>query len=317
MDKYLICRKIKNSHVEQTYYGINIDLFLKIIYNYIVEYIINRVFWGRHYAERDETMREDKLTTNAISIISVDEIRAILSDLHIGKKPLAKLLGWGETTIIRYIEGDIPTTEYSNKLRTISDEPAYFYDLLLKNKDNLTRVAFRKSKKAVLEKLMESKISLIAQYMIYINEGDVCPSYIQWLLYYAQAFSLVLYDKELFEEEYSVNQCNMPYIKLYNSMRNHEISVLEVPRDRLTEEELNLINKVVESFSWYGPKALKALIALERTNFRISRDMESNRIIAKETIKNYFKEILVKYNIHKLEEINNYPDIKILELKNS
>lgn len=222
----------------------------------------------------------------------------------------------GETTIIRYIEGDIPTTEYSNKLRTILDEPTYYYELLIKNQDNLTNVAFRKSKKAVLEKLMESKINLIAQYIIYICEGDVNPSYLQWLLYYTQAFSLALYDKVLFEEDYSVNNLNMPFIKLYDSMKNHGVNVLEIPEDRLGEEELNLINKVVASFSWYGPKALKFLTTAERTSFRISRDKESNRIIAKETIKNYFKEILNQYNIHSLEEINRCPDKRILELKN-
>ena len=46
-------------------------------------------------------------------VITVDEIRQILESYRIGKKPLAKLLGWGETTIIRYMEGDIPTSEYS------------------------------------------------------------------------------------------------------------------------------------------------------------------------------------------------------------
>ena len=197
-------------------------------------------------------MKVEKQQNTAVTIITVNEIRDILNDFRIGKKPLAKLLGWGETTIIRYIEGDIPTTEYSNKLRTIADEPAYYYQLLLKHKDNITDVAFNKSMKAVVEKMMESKISLIAQHMIYISEGDVSPSYIQWLLYYTQAFSLALYDKELLEDEYHVNQNNMPFIKIYDSMKNHGVNILQMPIGRLTEEEINLINKVVESFTWYG-----------------------------------------------------------------
>lgn len=262
-------------------------------------------------------MREEKLSNDLYSTISVNEIRDILSNYRIGKKPLAKLLGWGETTIIRYIEGDIPTTEYSNKLRSIADEPAYYYELLINNKEKLTGVAFRKSKKAILEKLMESKISLIAQYINYLCDGVVSPNYIQWLLYYSQAFSMALYDQELFEEEYCVNHVNMPYIKLYNSMRNHGTDVLEIPEGRLIAEEINLINKIVDSFTWYGPKAIKTLYTSERTNFRISRDKEGNRIIAKETIKNYFKEILSQYGIHNLEELNKYPDRRVLELKDT
>ena len=66
-------------------------------------------------------------------IITSDEIIQILEKYRIGKKPLAKLLGWGETTIIRYIEGDIPTKEYSIKLRTLLDNPEFYYDLLVKS----------------------------------------------------------------------------------------------------------------------------------------------------------------------------------------
>lgn len=261
-------------------------------------------------------MKEDKLPKNSDLIITVNEIRTILDDYRIGKKPLAKLLGWGETTIIRYIEGDVPTTEYSSKLRAIEEEPSYYYELLLKNRDKLTDVAFRKSKKAVLSKLMESKISLIAHYIVSLCEADVSPVYIQWLLYYSQAFSLALYDKELIEEDYCVNHDSIPYVKLYESMKNRVAGVLEIPEGRLTEQEIAVVDKVVNSFSWYGPKAIKTLYNEERSNYRISRDKESNRIIAKDTIKNHFREILSQYAIHSLNEINRYPDKRIIEIKN-
>ncbi|WFR56239.1 hypothetical protein QA584_21875 [Anaerocolumna sp. AGMB13025] len=260
-------------------------------------------------------MKEKNLQNNANSIVTANEIRTILSDFRIGKKPLAKLLGWGETTIIRYIEGDVPTAEYSNKLKTIAEEPAYYYELLLENKDNLTNVAFRKSLQAVLEKLMEKKINLIAQIMIYFCQGDLSPGYIQWLLYYSQGFSLALFDKELFEDDYNVNQENAPYYQLYTSMKKHGVNVFEVPEGRLTEEETNLIIKVLDTFCWYGPKALKSLTTSERSNFKISRDKEGRRIISKETIKAYFKELLNQYDIHTVNEINNYPDRRVMQLR--
>ena len=40
----------------------------------------------------------------------------ILRKYKIGKKPLSKLLGWGEVTITRYINGDIPSKLYSDEL---------------------------------------------------------------------------------------------------------------------------------------------------------------------------------------------------------
>ena len=275
----------------------------------------NKGIWGRHYTERDKTMKENNLQNNANSIVTANEIRAILSDFRIGKKPLAKLLGWGETTIIRYIEGDIPTAEYSNKLKTIAEEPAYYYELLLENKDNLTKVAYRKSLQAVLEKLTEKKINLIAQYMIYFCQGDLSPGYLQWLLYYSQGFSLALFDKEIFEDDYNVNQENAPYYQLYFTMKKHGVNVFEIPESRLAEEEMKLINKILDTFCWYGPKALKSITTSERSNFRISRDKEGRKIISKETIKNYFKDILIQYEIHNLDDINKYPDRRFMQLK--
>ncbi|MFU0826404.1 MAG: Transcriptional regulator [Lachnoclostridium sp.] len=260
-------------------------------------------------------MEKNNLQNNSNSIVTSAEIRKILSDFRIGKKPLAKLLGWGETTIIRYIEGDIPTAEYSNKLKAIAQDPAYYYKLLLENKDNLTNVAFRKSLKAVMDKLTEKKINLVAQYLIYTCQGDLSPWYIQCLLYYSQGFSLALFDKELFEDDYGVNQENVPYYELYSSMKKHGINVFEVPEVRFTKDEIALLRKIIDAFCWYGPKALKAMTLAERLNFKISRDKEGRKIISKEHIKNYFKGLLTQYDIKSVNDIHNYPDRKFLECK--
>jgi uncharacterized phage-associated protein len=261
-------------------------------------------------------MKVNSLQTTSVAIISVEEIKGILNDFNIGKKPLSKLLGWGETTIIRYIEGDVPTLEYSNKLKTISNDPYYYLDILVENKDNITRVAFNKSKKAVLSKIMETKLSLITQYIINRTEGEICPNYIQWLLYFSQAFSLALYDKEIFEEDYIVNFNCVPYPNIYNKLKKYGINFLELDKERLKLEEIKLIDKVIEGFSWYGPKAIKALHTYERTLLKISRDKDNNKIISKESIKNYFKEVLNYYNIYSLNEIYRYPDQRIHILKN-
>lgn len=260
-------------------------------------------------------MNENNLQNNANSIVTTEEIKTILNNFRIGKKPLAKLLGWGETTIIRYIEGDIPTAEYSYKLKTIVNEPAYYYKLLLENKDNLTNVAYRKSLQAVLDKMTEKKIDLISQYMIYNSHGDLSSTYIQWLLYYGQAFSLALYDKELFEDDYNVNQENAPFIRIFSSMKKHGVNSFEVSPLRLKEEERKLIDKMLDTFCWYGPKTLKVLTSFERANFKISRDKEGRKIISKDTIRNHFKDLMNQYEIFTVSDINKYPDRKFAEIK--
>lgn len=248
--------------------------------------------------------------------ITSEEIRQILERYRIGKKPLAKLLGWGETTIIRYMEGDIPTSEYSVKLKTLLDNPEFYYDLLVNRKDCLTNVAYKKSKKAVLSKIMASRIYTAAYYIINKSDADMCPSYIQYLLYYVQAFSLALFDKEMFGEECGVNNEQMPYLKLYKALKRCGIHTLELGEEFLSEEEKELIDEVFETFSWYGPKALHSLIGVEKSELKISRDKYNKKIISKECLKLHFKEICEKYEINGIKDISKYPDRLIFEFKN-
>jgi len=49
-------------------------------------------------------------------IVTKEQIEQILVSYGIGKKPLSLLLGWGETTICRYLDCDTPSEKYSNVL---------------------------------------------------------------------------------------------------------------------------------------------------------------------------------------------------------
>lgn len=261
-------------------------------------------------------MKESICDKRDTTVISVDDIQTILNDYRIGKKPLAKLLGWGETTIIRYIEGDVPTNEYSDKLKAILNNPAYYYEILVANKDNLTGVAYKKSKKAVLDKLMGDKINVVAQYIVNISNGDISATSLQTLLYYVQAFSLAIYDKEMFEDDYVVSIYNIPFVQLHEKLSGRSLSVLEMNEDLLTATEQELIKYVYDSFSWYGCKAFKSMTSYERTLLKISRDKDNNRIISKETLRTYFKEIMKQYNIVRAEDIYRYPDSRIVDIRN-
>lgn len=249
-------------------------------------------------------------------VISSDEIRQILEKYRIGKKPLAKLLGWGETTIIRYMEGDTPTSEYSMKLKRILDSPEFYYDILIKRQKCLTNVAFRKSKNAVISKIMSSKIYAATYYIINKSDGEICPSYIQYLLYYIQAFSLALYDKEMFQEEYGINNEKMPYLKLYKNMKRCGIHILEMGEDYLSDQEKQLIDATQEAFSWYGPKAFSTMMNMEKSMLKSSRDKYNYRIVSKEAIMVHFKKICKDYGIEGIEDINKYPDKCIYDVRN-
>ena len=88
-------------------------------------------------------------------IVTKEQIEQILVSYGIGKKPLSMLLGWGETTICRYLDGDTPSEKYSNVLLNIFSDPYAYLKILEKNKANVTELAYTKSLKATKDYINE------------------------------------------------------------------------------------------------------------------------------------------------------------------
>ncbi|MDY6786609.1 MAG: DUF4065 domain-containing protein [candidate division WOR-3 bacterium] len=70
-------------------------------------------------------------------ILFTDEIKAIRKRYDISQRLLAKALGWGEKTITRYENGDIPDKSHNEVLRLIN-KPSNFKEIFKNNKDILT-----------------------------------------------------------------------------------------------------------------------------------------------------------------------------------
>ena len=83
-----------------------------------------------------------------VGLISPKQIQQGLTKYNIGKRPLAQLLGWSEVTIVRFLDGQLPSRTYSSKLLEIFDKPKHFMKLLEQNKDRISIVAYHKAKKA-------------------------------------------------------------------------------------------------------------------------------------------------------------------------
>ncbi len=77
------------------------------------------------------------------NIIQVSEIEELLETYNVGAKPLSLLLGWGEVTLTRYLKGQLPNKEHSEKLKSLKN-PYIFFEIFNQNKHALTDVAVRK-----------------------------------------------------------------------------------------------------------------------------------------------------------------------------
>lgn len=249
-------------------------------------------------------------------VITTDEIKSILDKYKIGKKPLSKLLGWGETTIIRYIEGDPPTAEYSGKLFEILENPSYYYNMLLQNKNMITEVAYRKSKKAVLAKMTERKIDVVVQRFLSLYQQQVTVGQMQTLLYFAKGCCLAFYDEPLFQEEYKINEANRPYPDISEKMEKGFMFYVEGVDDSiLSVREQETLCGVGEAFSWYGTRTLEEILKKERMELKISRDKNNDKIVSEYTIRNHFQLKLKQANVTKIEDIGIYIERLYQEVK--
>lgn len=248
------------------------------------------------------------------SLISRDEILQILEQYNIGRKPLSLLLGWGQTTILRYLNGITPTPEYSKELLHILKDPSYYLELLITNQARITELAYRKSYQAVQTLLVGSRLSLIAQYIINRADGDISALRVQAILYYSQCFSLALCDRALFEDECTLHtNAFIPYPTIYRNMRTNGSRVMELASDALPEDDRLLIDQIYNSLEWYGPEAIRIVTTLERPALqaKLKRKKKSTAsdiigTLSKTVLQDYFSTVLASYNITKPREINSY-----------
>lgn len=238
--------------------------------------------------------------------ISAEELKELLSRYAIGKKPLAALLGWGATTVLRYADGLSPAGEYGAHLKKLYEEPLYFLEFLEEHKERITPVAYKKSKNAVLAYLTSSKLWCGVQYFIECAKADVSPFRVVVSLYYAQAFSLGLTDRALFWEECDLSAEGMPYAMFYEQLRKNGIRRQFSTEGLFTKEEEAFLDAAYEMLLWYGPAELKQVLAAERRYLRVSRTENGGKKIKNAALAGFFKKVVQGYKITRPEEFNLY-----------
>ena len=74
--------------------------------------------------EIDEQYREYE------DIVRVDDIQNLMEIYNIGKAPLSLAMGFGEITITRYLQGQVPSKQYSDIMKDALESPKYRIKLL-------------------------------------------------------------------------------------------------------------------------------------------------------------------------------------------
>lgn len=255
-----------------------------------------------------------------LELIQVNEIESLLTKYNIGKTILASLLGWGDVTIVRYIEGSTPSKEYSDILKSLNC-PTTMDSLLEKSKGKITEIAYKKCKKSIYncldeisyDKCEETVLENVVNYFL-SKDYEITPLSLQKLLYYAQGFYYALRGNYLFTEDCEAWVHGPVYTEIYPKFKSFGYDPIKSECSyNLSEEKISLLDGVLRAFGCYNGKVLEKFTHSE-TPWNIARigkrDYESsNEIISKDSIAKYFTNVVKKYNIFNVYELEEYSSV--------
>jgi len=242
-------------------------------------------------------------------IIDKSKIQELPEKYGIGKRPLSLLLGWGEHTLSRYMDGLTPTKLYSDILSRIYDDPKFYLDILEENKSKLqSEQAYEKSKYATEQLLLElfkveSKIDSVAQYVLE-QCGDITPLALQKALYYIQGFYYAFFGEFIFKEDCEAWLHGPTYRNAYYKYSGYKLNPLpeknvQKKEYNFTVQEKKVIDCVINSICCYSGNILEKFTCNEmpwlETRWEVIDGEHSEKVIGKELIGKCFTKIKDKY----------------------
>lgn len=258
-------------------------------------------------------------------LITISEIKAILDKYNIEKRPLSRLLGFGELTITRYIDGQLPSKRYSDVLFKILNDEQCMKEFAKKNKDAVSPVTINKVFRAIenceAEKKINNSAEKIALYII--NSGrEITNLLLQKVLYYVKAISVLFEDTSIILEPCEAWKLGPVFPSVYEKYKDfgkEEISINlsdEYVNELLSEKEKQITDFVLNTFGIYNAWFLKDLTHCEEpwlvARNGIDENDVSRNIMDEGLIYDCFKRMNIIYNLKTADGIDSYvKDMKI------
>lgn len=253
------------------------------------------------------------------NLITVSEIKFILEKYHIEKRPLSKLLGLGEITITRYIDGQLPSKKYSDLLFNILNDEHKMRSIAKENKELISAATYNKVMKAIDECEKEKKIDTSAEKiaLYIINSGkEITNLFLQKILYYVKGISPLYLGKTIISEPCEAWKYGPVFPVVYEKYKEFGKQEIIINlsnnyiENLLTEDEKKVTDFVLHTFGIYNAWFLKDLTHLEApwTAARLGLDDNdaSRNIMDNDLIIEYFSRMDKKYNFKSAEGIEQY-----------
>lgn len=254
-------------------------------------------------------------------IVTIEDIKKLMRIYNIGKGPLSLALGFGEITISRYLEGQMPSKNYSEIMRKALSKPDYMENLLVQNRKKVGETAYKKALKAIheLKSLFQlsDKMTVTIAYL-FEQVHEITPLALQKMLYFIQGIYMVTFGVPLYPEECQAWVHGPVYGKVYDLFKDFKYNPIEDNRfvlfegqtKKLTDDEKRVIDLVIESFGMYSGKILEKITHNEEPwiNARQGYDVNecSTKVIEKSDMKEYFEMVSEKYGVDTVDGLNCY-----------
>ena len=270
----------------------------------------------------DKNVQEiDGQYREAEGLVLIDDIEKLMKIYKLGKAPLSLALGFGEVTIPRYLEGQMPSKEYSDVVKAALTSPVYMERKLMENREKLTDTAYKKALAAAesIESLfsVSDKMLRVIAY-VFKKLEEVTPLMLQKQLYFIQGIYSALYGRPIFGEDCRAWIHGPVYPEVYDLFRDFKynpiddarFALLEGTEGALTEDEKREVELVENTFGIYGVKVLEKITHNEEPWLEARKGYDdsipSSALLPKERIMQYYIAVNRKYGIDTEDGLRTY-----------
>ena len=255
----------------------------------------------------------------AKDLITVSEVKQILEKYNIDKRPLSKLLGFGELTITRYIDGQLPSKKYSDILKEILLNEQAMKKIVEENQSEVSNVAISKVQRAIEncedEKKVNTSAERIALYII-SSGREITNLLLQKVLYYVKAISELFDGESIILEPCEAWKFGPVFPVVYEKYRNYGKQEIEINLSKeyvnnlLSEKEKEITDYVLSTFGIYNAWFLKDLTHAEEpwieARIGLAEDDASRNRMDDKIISEYFTKMNKKYDLKRTSGIEAY-----------
>ena len=267
----------------------------------------------RNEEEIENKYRKDK------DLITVSEVKQILEKYNIDKRPLSKLLGFGELTITRYIDGQLPSKKYSDILKEILLNEQAMKKIVEENQSEVSDVAVSKVQRAIEncedEKKVNTSAERIALYII-SSGREITNLLLQKVLYYVKAISELFDGESIILEPCEAWKFGPVFPVVYEKYRNYGKQEIEINLSKeyvnnlLSEKEKEITDYVLSTFGIYNAWFLKDLTHAEEpwieARIGLAEDDASRNRMDDKIISEYFTKMNKKYDLKRTSGVEAY-----------